>query len=334
MVVEAAPRAKTMKAFTREQFGAPDVLELRAIEKPVVGDGEVLVRVHAASVNPFDWHMLTGIPYIARMMVGLRSPKSERLGVDFAGTVESVGTSVTDFRPGDEVFGGKTGAFGEYVCVPADGAVAPKPANLTFEQAAAVPMAGITALQGLRDKGRIRRGHKVLINGTSGGVGTFAVQIAKSFGAEVTGVCSPGNVDNARALGADRVIDYTKDDLTRTGEQYELILDVAFNRTWAEYKRLLEPEGVLVVVGGPKTNRWIGPMGKRFYVGVAAKASGRKAPFFLADMNKEDLLVLRDLIEDGKVTPFVERQYELAELREALGYVARGHARGKIVVTT
>ena len=334
MVVEAAPRAKTMKAFTREQFGAPDVLELRAIEKPVVGDGEVLVRVHAASVNPFDWHMLTGIPYIARMMVGLRSPKSERLGVDFAGTVESVGTSVTDFRPGDEVFGGKTGAFGEYMCVPADGAVAPKPANLTFEQAAAVPMAGITALQGLRDKGGIRRGHKVLINGASGGVGTFAVQIAKSFGAEVTGVCSPGNVDNARALGADRVIDYTKDDLTRTGEQYELILDVAFNRTWAEYKRLLEPEGVLVVVGGPKTNRWIGPMGKRFYVGVAAKAGGRKAPFFLADMNKEDLLVLRDLIEDGKVTPFVERQYELAELREALGYVARGHARGKIVVTT
>jgi NADPH:quinone reductase-like Zn-dependent oxidoreductase len=334
MVVEDPPRTKTMKAFTRRQFGSPDVLELQELEKPVVGDGEVLVRVHAASVNPFDWHMLTGTPYIARTMVGLRTPKHERLGVDFAGTVEAVGPSVTSFRPGDEVFGGKTGAFGEYVCVSADGAIAAKPANLTFEQAAAVPMAGITALQGLRDKGGIRPGHKVLINGASGGVGTFAVQIAKSFRAEVTGVCSPGNVDNARALGADRVLDYTKDDFVRTGEQYNQILDIAFNRTWSEYKRVLEPEGVLVVVGGPKTNRLLGPMGKRFRVSLAAKAGGRKAPFFLADMTGEDLLVLRDLIEDGKVTPFVERQYELSELPEALRYVAQGHARGKVVVTT
>jgi len=333
MAVDAPPRKKLMQAFTYERYSLPHELELREVDLPVVEAGDVLVRVHAASVNPFDWHMLTGVPYIARAAIGLRRPRRRRLGVDFAGTVEAVGEDVSDFAPGDEVFGGKTGAFAEYVSLPADGAVAQKPGNVTFGEAAAVPMACVTALQGLRDKGGIRLGHKVLINGASGGVGTFAVQIAKAFGAEVTGVCSPQNVDNARSLGADHVIDYTKEDFTTAGHRYDLILDIAFNRSWAEYGRVLAAEGVLIGVGGPKTNRWVGAMGRRVRVGLAARFGSRKAPFFLADMNKEDLLVLKRLIEDGEVTPFVERQYELADLPEALDYVAQGHARGKIVVT-
>ena len=333
MTVDAPPRTKRMQAFTYERYGSLDVLELREVERPIVGDDEVLVRVHAASVNPFDWHMLTGVPYVARAALGLREPRSGRLGVDFAGTVEAVGSEVTEFEPGDEVFGERNGAFAEYVCIAADRALAPKPANLTFEQAAAVPMAGITALQGLRDKGAIRPGHSVLVNGASGGVGTFAVQIAKSFGAEVTAVCSPRNVDRARSLGADHVIDYTKEDFTRSGRRFDLILDVAFNRSWPDYKRVLQPEGVLVGVGGPKTNRWVGALGRRIWLGLAAVSSSRRVPFFLANLNKEDLLVLQRLIEDGQVTPFVERQYELSELPEALAYVAQGHARGKIVVT-
>ena len=333
MTVDAPPRKKAMDAFTYERYSLPRELELREVEVPVVEAGGLLVRIHAASVNPFDWHMVTGVPYIARAAIGLRRPKRARLGVDFAGTVEAVGEGGSDFAPGDEVFGGKTGAFAEYVSVPADGAVARKPGNVTFEQAAAVPMAGVTALQALRDKGAIQPGNKVLVNGASGGVGTFAVQIAKAFGAEVTGVCSPRNVDNASALGADHVIDYAKEDFTRGGHRYDLILDVAFNRSWNEYRRVLAAEGVLIGVGGPKTNRWVGAMGRRMRVGLAARFGSRKAPFFLADLNKEDLLVLKRLIEDGQVTPFVERQYELAELPEALDYVAQGHARGKIVVT-
>jgi NADPH:quinone reductase-like Zn-dependent oxidoreductase len=333
MSVDAPTREKTIKGFTRETYGPADALQLREIEGPVIEDDAVLVRVRAVAVNPFDWHMLTGVPYIVRIAVGLREPKTGSLGVDFAGTVEAVGKDVTEFEPGDEVYGGRRGAFAGYVSVAAAGAVAPKPANLTFEQAAAVPMAGITALQGLRDKGGIQPGNKVLINGASGGVGTFAIQIAKAFGAEVTGVCSPHNVDNAASLGADHVIDYTNEDFTATGRRYDLILDVAFNRSWAEYRRVLAAEGVLVGVGGPKTNRWVGSMGKRLRVGLAARFGSRKAPFFLADLNKEDLLVLKRLIEDGQVAPFVERQYELAELPDALDYVAQGHARGKIVVT-
>ena len=332
MAVDAPPRTKHMTAFTYERYGTPEVLELSEIHRPTVADGEVLVRVHAASVNPFDWHMLTGIPYIARAAIGLREPKSKRLGVDFAGTVEAVADDVTELEPGDEVFGEKNGAFGEYVCVSAERALAPKPENLTFEQAAAVPMAGITALQGLRDKGGIRPGQGVLVNGASGGVGTFAIQIAKSFGAEVTAVCSRANVDRARTLGADSVIDYSKEDFTRSGRRFDLILDIAFNRSWSDYRQVLEPEGVLVGVGGPKTNRWVGALGRRVSLGLAALGSRRKVPFFLANMNKEDLLVLKRLIEDGKVTPFVEREYELSELPEALAYVAQGHARGKIVV--
>ena len=217
--------------------------------------------------------------------------------------------------------------------MPAEGAIAPKPANASFEEAAAAGLAAVTALQGLRDKGGIRAGHNVLVNGASGGVGTFAVQIAKSFGAEVTAVCGPAKVERARSLGADHVLDYTKADFTRAGRRYDLVLDVAFNRTWADYKRALQPEGVLVGVGGPKTNRWVGALGRRLRVGLAAKVGGGRAPFFVASPNKEDLLVLRDLIESGRVMPFVERRYPLGELAEAIDYVAQGHAHGKIVVT-
>ncbi len=321
-----------MRAMVYERYGPPDVLELKEIERPAVVDDGVLVRVHAASVNPFDWHFLTGTPYLARLGVGLRKPKNHVLGVDFAGTVEAVGKEVTQFHPGDEVFGARNGAFGEYVCVRKS--VALKPANLTFEQAAAVPVAGVTALQGLRDKGRLQAGHKVLINGASGGVGTFAVQIAKSFGAEVTGVCSTRNVDAVRSLGADHVIDYTQGDFTRSGQRYDLMFDVAGNRSWSECKRVLTDKATLVVVGGRKTNRWIGPMGdgikKRL---VSLPGSRRVVSPFLAKITREDLAVLKELLESGSVIPVIEKQYELGEVPEAVGYVGAGHAQGKVVIT-
>jgi len=321
-----------MRAMVYERYGPPDVLELKEIERPAVVDDGVLVRVHAASVNPFDWHFLTGTPYLARLGAGLRKPKNHVLGVDFAGTVEAVGKEVTQFHPGGEVFGARNGAFGEYVCVRKS--VALKPANLTFEQAAAVPVAGVTALQGLRDKGRLQAGHKVLINGASGGVGTFAVQIAKSFGAEVTGVCSTRNVDAVRSLGADHVIDYTQGDFTRSGQRYDLMFDVAGNRSWSECKRVLTDKATLVVVGGRKTNRWIGPMGdgikKRL---VSLPGSRRVVSPFLAKITREDLAVLKELLESGSVIPVIEKQYELGEVPEAVGYVGAGHAQGKVVIT-
>ena len=320
-----------MKAIVYEHYGPPEVAALAETDKPALVDDGVLVRVQAASVNPYDWHTLTGTPYLVRMQAGLSKPKNRVLGVDFAGTVEAVGKDVTKFRPGDEVFGGRNGAFAEYVCVRK--AVAHKPANITFEQAAAVPIAGITALQGLRDKGRIQAGHQVLINGASGGVGTFAVQIAKSFGAEVTGVCSTRNVETVRSLGADRVIDYTQEDFTRSGQRYDLILDVAGNRSWSECKRVLKPKATMVVVGGPKTNRWLGPLGAVLGRRLLSLAGSRKlvAPF-LAKLNKDDLVVLGELLEAGHVTPVIERRYPMSEVPEALGYIGEGHARGKLVV--
>jgi NADPH:quinone reductase-like Zn-dependent oxidoreductase len=321
-----------MKAIVHDRYGPPDVLELREVEKPPLADDGLLVRVHAASVNIFDWHMLIGMPYLARIQAGLRKPKSGAVGVDFAGTVEAVGEDVQGYQPGDEVFGARGGAFAEYVCVRK--VVATKPANVTFEQAAAVPLAGITALQGLRDKGRIQAGQKVLINGASGGVGSLAIQIATSFGAEVTAVCSTRNVDTARSLGAEHVIDYTQEDFTRAGRRYDLILDIAGNRSWSDCKRALEERGILVMVGGPKTNRWVGPLGLGVRRRLASLAGSRKvvAPF-LAKLTKEDLAVLRDLLEAGKLTPFIERRYELSEAPEALRYVGPGHARGKVIVT-
>lgn len=322
-----------MKAIVYHKYGSPDVLELREVEKPVVADDGVLVRVHAASVNPLDWHAVTGTPYIARLQSGLRKPKSESLGVDFAGTVEEVGGSVTQFRPGDEVFGVRSGAFAEYVAVREGRAVVLKPANLTFEQAAAVPVAAVTALQGLRDKGRLQPGHKVLINGASGGVGTFAVQIAKALGAEVTGVCSTRNVDLVRSIGADQPVDYTQEDFTRNGQRYDLLLDIAGNRSFSDCRRALNPNGLLVIVGGPKTNVLIGPLGH--FVGVLLASVGRsqKAVPFLANVSKENLLVLQELLEAGKVTPVIDRRYRLDEVPEALRYLGAGHARGKVVIT-
>ena len=320
-----------MRAMVYDRYGSPEVLELRDVERPDVTDDGVLVRVQAASVNPVDWHMLTGAPYLVRMEAGLRKPKREGLGVDFAGTVEAVGGSVTEFQPGDEVFGARNGALAEYVCVRK--AVAHKPENVTVEQAAAAPVAAISALQGLRDKGRIQAGQQVLINGASGGVGTFAVQIAKSFGAEVTGVCSTRNVEIARSIGADHVIDYTQEDFTRNGRRYDLVLDIAGNRSWSELERVLSKRAAVVVVGGPKTNRFVGPLGQALKLRLASLGGSRKvAAPFLAKMNKEDMAVLQNLLADGKVTPVIDRRYELSEVPEALSYLGEGHAQGKIVI--
>ena len=322
-----------MRAVVRDSFGSPDVLEIREIEKPTPADDEVLVRVRAASVNPADWYGVTGRPWVARPQMGLRKPKETRVGVDFAGTVEAVGKDVTQFRLGDEVFGGRDGAFAEYVCVREERAVVPKPANVTLEQAAAVPIAALSALQGLRDKGQLQPGQKVLINGASGGVGTFAVQIAKALGAEVTGVCSTRNVDLVRSLGADHVIDYTHEDFTRSDQRYDLMLDVAGSRSWSECRRVLEPQATLVIVGAPKGSRLMGPLSHMVKVRLAAVRSSRKVVFFIAKFNKADMVVLQELLEDGKVTPVVDRRYELSEIADALRYLGEGHAQGKIVLT-
>jgi NADPH:quinone reductase-like Zn-dependent oxidoreductase len=322
-----------MKALVHDTYGPPDVLELREVDRPAVTDDDVLVRVRAFSVNPVEWHTLTGTPYVARLQAGLHRPKRKVLGADFAGTVEAVGRNVTQFRPGDEVFGSRREAFAELVAVPEERAVVRKPANLSFEQAAAVPVAAVTALQGLRDRGKIRPGYKVLINGASGGVGTFAVQIAKALGAEVTGVCSTRNVEIVRSVGADHVIDYTQEDFTRTGQRYDLLLDIAGNRSWSECKRVLTPNATLVVVGGPKANRWIGPLGGLAKLRLAALRSSQKVTFFLASITKADLLVLQELLEAGTVTPVIDRRYGLGEVADAFRYLGEGHAQGKVVVT-
>jgi len=320
-----------MKAVVHNTYGSPDVLKLQEIEKPDLTDDGVLVRVRAASINPVDWYAMTGTPYVARPQMGLRKPKTNRLGVDFAGTVEAVGRDVTHVRPGDEVFGAKSGAFAEYVCV--RDAVVLKPANLTLEQAAAVPVAALTALQGLRDKGQIQPGQQVLINGASGGVGTFAVQIAKALGAEVTAVCSTRNVELVRSLGADYVVDYTREDFTRSGRRYDLMLDVAGGRSWSECKRVLEPQATLVIVGAPKGTRLLGPLSHVIRLKLAALGSRRNVVFFVAQTNRADLLVLQELLAAGAVTPVVHRSYELSKTADAFRYLGEGHAQGKIVVT-
>src|SRR5713101_1127027 len=325
-----APR---MKAIVYHNYGSPDVLRLEEIEKPVPNDNQVLVRVRAVSVNPLDWHFMEGTPYIMRAMgVGLLKPNEARLGVDYAGTVEAVGKNVTKFKPGDEVFGGKTGAFAEYVCVLADRAVALKPANITLEQAASVPIAGITALQGLRNKGKIQPGQKVLINGASGGVGTFAVQIAKSFGAEVTGVCSTRNLELVESIGADHVIDYTKEDFTKSAQRYDLILDMVGNHSLLECRRVLNPKGKYIMIGGP-AGRWIDPLPRVINAIVLSRFVSQDIGMFLAELNKEDLSILRDLMQAGKVTPVIDRHYRLSEVPGAIRYLEEGHARGKVVIT-
>ena len=319
-----------MKAVIRKKYGPPEALKLREVENPELVDDGVLVRVHATSVNRGDWYTLRGTPYVARPMVGLLKPRSELLGGDFAGTVEAVGRDVGDLQVGDEVFGGRNGAFAEYVCV--RNGVAPKPSNLTFEEAAAAPVAAITALQGLRDHGHLEPGQQVLVNGASGGVGTFAVQIAKALGAEVTAVCRTKNVELAQSLGADHVIDYTQEDFTLNDRRYDLILDIAATKSWSQYRRVLNPQAVLVIVGAPDGGSLLGPLGQVLKVRLSALRGSQKATFFIANLNRPDMHVLRELLESGKVKPVVERRYELSEIAEALRYMGEGHAQGKLVV--
>lgn len=321
-----------MKAIVSRCYGSPEVLKLEEIAKPTAADDEVLVKVHAASLNPLDWHYMRGKPYIMRMSSGLGAPTDTRVGVDFAGTVEAVGKNVKRFKPGDEVFGGRSGALAEYVTVREDRALALKPANLTFEQAASIPIAAVTALQGLRDKGRIQPGHKVLINGASGGVGTFAVQIAKTFGADVTGVCSTRNVELVRSLGADHVIDYTREDFTQSGQRYDLILDNVGNHSLLASRRVLRPNGTLVIVGGP-IGDWLGPMARPLKAMIVAPFVSEELVMIFAELNQQDLNVLGDLMRAGKVTPVIDRRYTLAEVPVAIGYLEEGRARGKVVVS-
>jgi len=318
-----------MKAVVYHSYGRPDVLKVEEVEKPSVSEDGVLVRVHASSVNPVDWYGMIGL-FIARISSGLFKPKDPRLGTDFAGVVEAVGSQVTDLKPGDEVYGGRNGSFAEYVNVV--NAVVRKPANISFEQAAAVPTAALTALQGLRDHGKIQAGQKVLINGAAGGVGTFAVQIAKAFGAEVTGVTSTKNMELVRSLGANHVIDYSKEDFTKSGQRYDLVLDIAGSRTWKEYKRVLTPAANFVIIGAKASNPVIGPLGYILKIKLATLGASQKVLFFVAQFSRDDLSTLRDMIEAGKVQPAIDRTYPLSETAEAMRYLGTGHAKAKIVL--
>jgi NADPH:quinone reductase-like Zn-dependent oxidoreductase len=324
-----------MRAVVYTNYGPPDVLEVKDIKKPEPNDDQVLVKVHAAAVNPYDWHFIRGTPYMMRMMMGgLRKPKDPRIGVDYAGTVEAVGKNVTRFKPGDEVFGNRTGAFADYLCARADRAIALKPANITFEQAAGVPVAGLTALQGLRDHGKVQPGQKVLINGASGGVGTFAVQIAKALGAEVTGVCSTRNVDLVRSLGADHVIDYTKEDFTKGDERYDVILDNVGTQPLSGFRRVLKPNGICVIIGGggPNDGKWVGPMARPIKAKLMSPFISQKIGMMMAQGNPDDLKLIADLMQAGKVTTVIDRTYPLSEIREAVRYVEAGRARGKVII--
>jgi NADPH:quinone reductase-like Zn-dependent oxidoreductase len=320
-----------MQAIVQDGFGPPDVLGLREVEQPEAGRGQVLVRVRAASVNPADWYAMAGIPWVARPQMGLRKPRAGRLGLDLAGEVTAVGAGVTRFQPGDEVFGAGTGTLAEYA-VASEDALVGKPANLSFEQAAAVPVAGLTALQGLRDKGRLQPGQQVLVNGASGGVGTFAVQVAKALGAEVTGVCSTRNVEMVGSLGAARVVDYTREDFTRTDRRYDLLLDVAGSRPWSACRQVLTPRGILVLVGAPRGSRLLGPLDHILKVRLASLRASQKVVFFISKALQRDLEALRELLAAGKVTPVVERTYALPEAAEAFRHLGEGHARGKLVI--
>ena len=326
--------ANPMKAILHCEYGGPEVLTLADVEKPTPTDNQILVRVRAASLNPLD--LTIRGPWLLRPIFGMRKPKETRLGVDYAGTVEAVGKNVTQFKPGDEVFGGKNGAIAEYVCALADRGVVPKPANMTFERAAAVPVAAITALQGLRDKGKIQSGQKVLVNGASGGVGTFAVQIAKSFGTEVTGVCSTRNVDLVRSIGADHVIDYTKEDFTNGAQRYDLIFDLIGNHSFSERRRVLNPNGICVMAGVGGAG-WHDGMGMRLAGELNAYARSRfvreKFVAYIAAFNKADMTILADLMQSGKMTPVIDKTYKLRDVPAALQYLEQGHARGKVVIT-
>ena len=324
-----------MKAIVQDRFGSPDSLQFIDVDTPAVGDNDVLVKVVAAGINPQDWHLMRGEPRMIRLdpVMGLRTPKNRYCGTDVAGHVEAVGTQVTNLRPGDEVFGWGRGTLAEFACA-AEDKLTKKPAGLTFEQAAAVPLAALTALQGLRDKGNIRQGQQVLINGASGGVGTFAVQIAKSLGAEVTGVCSARNLDLVRSIGADHVIDYTNEDFTRNGQRYDLIFDTAGNRSLREYRRALAAKGTLVLAGAGG-GRWVGPVPQLVRAAVLSRfVSQQLRPFVpSATPNKADLEVLAELLESKQLVPVIDRTYSLSEAAEGIRYLELGHARGKVVVT-
>ena len=321
-----------MKAVVYYNYGSPAVLKCEELEKPTAGDNEVLIKVHAASVNPLDWHFMRGMPYVVRIMVGLRKPKDKRLGVDVAGEVETVGSNVTQFKPGDKVFGSCRGAFAEYARA-SEAALAMKPDNVTFEQACSVHVAALTALQGLRDRGHIQPGQKVLINGAAGGVGTFAVQIAKSFGAEVTGVCSSRNVDMVRSIGADHVIDYIQEDFTKSGQRYDIFFDCVGNHSLSACRRVLNPKGTHIPVGG-EGGRWmIGALARAISAMVLSRLVSQKlVPFFLAKSSQEDLTIMHDLMKAGRVKPVIDKRYRLSEVAEAIRYLEEGHARGKVVI--
>jgi NADPH:quinone reductase-like Zn-dependent oxidoreductase len=329
-----SPRADgsgAMKAIVSERYGL-DALELREVDRPVIEDHQVLVRVHAASVNPVDWYRVKG-PYFVRLTgEGLRRPKSMAVGADVAGHVEAVGRDVKGLRPGDEVFGTAPGAWAEYAPAREDRLV-PKPANLSFEEAAAVPIAATTALQALRDHGRAQPRQKVLINGASGGVGTFAVQIAKWLGGDVTAVCSARNVELVRSLSADRVVDYAREDFTKRGERHDLMLDIAGSRSFSSFRRALTPEATVVVIGAPMSAKGLGPLPHLIATRLAAVGRSQRIRVFMAKITKEDLLVLRGLLEDGTVRPVIDRRFDLSETANALRYLGEGHARGKLVIT-
>jgi NADPH:quinone reductase-like Zn-dependent oxidoreductase len=309
------------------------MLAIEDRDPPPLADDRILVRVHAASVNQVDWHEMNGTPYLVRMVLGWRRPKQPQIGSDFAGTVETVGAAVTAFRPGDEVFGCSGWTFAEFARVRADGTVALKPANLSFVDAAAVGVAGLTALQAVRDHGRVKAGHRVLINGAAGGVGTFATQIAKAYGAHVTGVCGPNNVELVRSLGADRVVDYTREDFTRLGERFDVLIDVAGGGRWSHVRRVLTRRGTVAIVGGPKKNRVIGPFAISAASVLRSWVSPRRSVVFIAAPRQADMETLRDLLEAGTIRPVVERTYPLADVAEAMTYLGTGHARAKLVLT-
>ncbi len=329
------PGAATMKAIVRRCYGPPDVLALENVAKPVPADNQLLVRVHAASINPADWHEVRGEPYFARLGMGIGAPEDLRVGTDFAGTVEAVGKNVTQWKPGDEIMGGGPGTLAEYIVVKEEGSRVRKPHNLGFEVAAGVYIAGLTAFQALRDRGAIKPGDKVLINGSSGGVGTFAVQIAKALGAEVTGVCSTRNVELVRALGADHVIDYTKEDFTGRSERYDVVMDNVATRGLLEMRRVLKPGGKHIIIGGggPETNPWIGAVWAPLKGMVVSWFVDEDMRFFLSHASSEDLAALAGLLEVGKIKTVIDRRYPLAEAAEAMRYLETGRARGKVVVT-
>ena len=330
---EHTGEATTMKAVVHSRYGSSEVVGTDEVDVPAPGPDDVLVSVHAAGLNRLDWYGIRGRPWVGRPMMGVRAPKARVLGEDFAGTVAAVGPDVTDFRSGDEVFGVRSRALAAYVLVPADKAIARKPAGLSFEEAGAVGVAAMTALQGLRDHGRLRAGQRVLVNGAGGGVGTFAVQIAKALGAEVTAVCSTQNVELVRSLGADEVVDYTREDFSRGGRRHDLFFDNAGSRSWRASTRVLTPDGAVVLVGGPMTNPLLGPLGHIVRMRLRAIAARRKCAFFMAKPNRADLETLAELLESGQVRSVIDRTYTAEESAEAFRYLGTGHLRGKLVVT-